>query len=143
MAPPDSLSLHNKVAIITGSGKENGIGAGIALSLARAGARVAINYISEATAPRAAQVVSTIQAVAGKSSVLVVRADVGTPEGAQKLIQETLEGFETDTIDILGKISSWAQKCGLPLINPPSKQRSLRQARSCTEHSPARRRKVF
>ena len=102
MSKADSLSLANKVAIITGSGKENGIGAEIAITLARAGARVVINHVSEATAPRAANVVSKIEAEAGKGSVLVVQADISTLDGVTKLVQETLTGFGVAHIDILG-----------------------------------------
>jgi len=103
MAAQDSLSLANKVAIITGSGKENGIGGGIALALAVAGARVAINYVSEATGPRSAEVVAKIEAAAGKGSVIVVRADVSTVEGTRQLVDKTLSGFGVDHIDILGE----------------------------------------
>jgi NAD(P)-dependent dehydrogenase (short-subunit alcohol dehydrogenase family) len=102
MEVKNSLSLANKVALISGSGKENGIGAGIALALARAGARVAINYVSDSTAPRAAEVVARIEAAAGKGSVVVVQADIATPHGAKKLISETLRGFGVDAVDILG-----------------------------------------
>lgn len=102
MPSTDSLSLAGKVAIVTGSGKENGIGAGIALALARAGARVVINHISEASAPRAIEVVSRIEAVAGKNSAVIVRADISTPEGAKHLVSEGLKGLGVDHIDILG-----------------------------------------
>lgn len=98
-----SLSLNGKVAIISGSGKENGIGAGIAKALANAGARVAINYVSESTAPRAAEAVASIEVEAGKGSVIVIQADVSTQLGTEKLVQETLSKFGVDHIDILGK----------------------------------------
>ena len=104
MAAQDSLSLTGKVAIITGSGKENGIGAGIALALARAGARVVINYVSDATAPRAAEVAEKIETAAGKGSVIVIRADVSTVEGTRNLVQDTLTTFGVDHIDILGTL---------------------------------------
>jgi NAD(P)-dependent dehydrogenase (short-subunit alcohol dehydrogenase family) len=52
----DTLSLDGKVAIVTGSGRENGIGAAIANALARNGAAVTINYVSDSSAPRAAAV---------------------------------------------------------------------------------------
>ncbi|KIW65373.1 hypothetical protein, variant [Phialophora macrospora] len=96
---PDSLSLPGKVAIITGSGKENGIGAGIAYALARNGASVVINYVSEATGPRAAEVVKKIEAEGGKAAV--VQADVTTPGGATSLVQQALKAFQVEKIDIL------------------------------------------
>lgn len=57
---PDTLSLAGKVAIVTGSGRENGIGAAIANALARNGAAMTINYVSNASAPRAAAVAKRI-----------------------------------------------------------------------------------
>lgn len=105
MAPNNSIDLTGKIAIVTGSGKENGIGAGIATALARAGARVAINYVSEATEPRANQVVAEIQRIAGKGTVTALQADIRTPAGAKKLIDGTLAGFGVDHVDILGKLA--------------------------------------
>lgn len=96
---PTTLSLTGKTAVVTGSGRENGIGAAIALVLARNGARVAINYVSDSSAPRAAKVAANIEAAGGQ--VIVVQADVSTPEGAAKLIKDSLAGFKTDKIDIL------------------------------------------
>ncbi|KAI0890805.1 hypothetical protein F4806DRAFT_347827 [Annulohypoxylon nitens] len=96
---PDTLSLEGKVAIITGSGRENGIGAGIAMALARNGAKVTINYISEATAPRAAEVVKNIQAIGGKATA--IQADISSLPGATRLVDKTLEAFHTDKVDIL------------------------------------------
>ncbi|KAH0489688.1 hypothetical protein TgHK011_010106 [Trichoderma gracile] len=97
----DSLALTNKVAIITGSGRENGIGAAIALTLAKAGARVVINYVSDATSSRAEVVRSRIEAAAGKDSVVVVKADVSTEEGCKKIVGEALSKFKVDHIDII------------------------------------------
>jgi NAD(P)-dependent dehydrogenase (short-subunit alcohol dehydrogenase family) len=99
----DTLSLEDKVAIVTGSGRENGIGAGIALALARNGASVVINYVSESSATRAENVAESLRRVGG--NVIVVQASVDTLEGARHLVQKTLEGFQTDYIDILGKHS--------------------------------------
>lgn len=97
----DTLSLEGKVAIITGSGRETGIGAATAAALARNGASVTINYVSDATAPRAANVVKSIQEAGGKA--IAVRADVTKPEEAKRLVDETLKGFNTDKIDILSE----------------------------------------
>jgi NAD(P)-dependent dehydrogenase (short-subunit alcohol dehydrogenase family) len=97
---PDTFSLAGKIAIVTGSGRENGIGAAIAHTLARNGARVVINHVSDSSAPRAAKVAAGIQSIG--ADVIIVQADVSTPEGAAKLANETLKGFNTDSIDILG-----------------------------------------
>lgn len=105
----DTLSLEGKVAIITGSGRETGIGAATAVALARNGASVTINYVSPGTAPKAAKVKKNIEDAGGKA--VVVQADVTTPEGTAKLVKETLEGFKTDKIDILGK--------SFPISNAP------------------------
>lgn len=103
----DSSFLAGRVAIVTGAGKENGIGADIVLNLARRGARVAINYVSEATAERVVSVVANIEKAAGKGSVIVVQADIGELSGVQKLVNETLSGFGVDRIDILSKCCSF------------------------------------
>lgn len=99
---PDTLSLAGKTAIVTGSGRENGIGAAIVLALARNGASVAINYVSESSAPRAARVAERVKAFGAKA--IVVRADVSTQAGASELVKATLDGFQIDKIDIL----SWS-----------------------------------
>jgi len=109
MAPPSenfSLSQAGKIAIITGSGRENGIGAATAKLLAVAGARVVINYVSESTVSRAAKVVSDIEAAAGKGSVVCIQADQTTAEGVERLVQGTLKAFGVDHIDILGMFMS-------------------------------------
>ncbi|EON99121.1 putative short chain type protein [Phaeoacremonium minimum UCRPA7] len=98
----DTISLAGQVAIVTGSGRENGIGAAIALALARNGANVAVNYVSEASASRAETVAKRLKAVGARATI--VQADISTPEGAAKLVQKTLEAFETDKVDILGTI---------------------------------------
>lgn len=111
----DTLSLDGKVAIITGSGRENGIGAAIAAVLARNGALVTINHVSPESEPRAAIVQKTIQDAGGRA--IVVQADITTPEGSRKLVDETLKGFHTDHIDILGKFT-------VSLTNDPSPTQS-------------------
>ncbi|EED14444.1 short-chain dehydrogenase, putative [Talaromyces stipitatus ATCC 10500] len=94
----EALSLAGKVAIVTGSGRENGIGAGIAFALARNGAAVTINYVSESSAKRAEGVAQKIRTEGGKATV--IRASVNE-EGAKILIEGTLKAFGTDHIDIL------------------------------------------
>jgi len=94
----DNLSLAGKVAIVTGSGRENGIGAAIALALARNGAAVTINYVSETSGPRAQVVAEKIRAEGGKVTVVQAAVD---QKGAKTLVDGTLKAFGTDHIDIL------------------------------------------
>lgn len=100
--PVDTLSLEGKVAIVTGSGRENGIGAGVAVALGRNGAAVTINYVTDSVAQRAQAVADKVRAVGGRATV--VQASVDTPEGARRIVSETLKAFGTDHIDILGKL---------------------------------------
>ncbi|KAB5547260.1 short chain type dehydrogenase [Coniochaeta sp. 2T2.1] len=100
--PPDTLSLTGKVAIITGSGRSKGIGAGIASTLSRNGCRVAINYASDSTAAQAAEVVKRIEAQGGgQHRAVAIQADVSTPEGAARLVGETMRAFGVERVDIL------------------------------------------
>lgn len=96
----DTLSLAGTVAIVTGSGRENGIGAGIAFALARNCAPVTINYVSESSTARAEKVAQKIRDAGGKATI--IRAPVDE-EGAKALVEGTLKAFETDHIDILGE----------------------------------------
>jgi len=85
--------LTGQKALITGS--SSGIGKGVALSLAKAGADVVINYAgSKEKAENAAHEV----AQAG-GRVLVIKADVSKEEDVQKMFQSAISEF--GTIDIL------------------------------------------
>lgn len=95
----DNLSLAGKVALVTGSGRENGIGAGIAVALARNGAAVTINYVSEGSRARAAAVVGKINSAGGRA--VAVQADISSPGEGERLVAETLKAFGTNYIDIL------------------------------------------
>lgn len=102
----DSLSLHRKIAIVTGSGRENGIGAAIAMTLARHGAAVTIHYVNDSITDRAQAIADGIREDGGKAAV--IQASIETPEGAQYLVGETLRAFNTDHIDILGTYETTA-----------------------------------
>jgi meso-butanediol dehydrogenase/(S,S)-butanediol dehydrogenase/diacetyl reductase len=85
------MSLQGKVALVTGGGR--GIGRGIALQLARAGADVAVADLSETNA----------QAVAGEVRALgrratAVRADVTDWADAQAMVAHTVA--ELGSLDI-------------------------------------------
>jgi 3-oxoacyl-[acyl-carrier protein] reductase len=77
-----SFSLQGHVALVTGS--STGLGKAIALELGRAGARIAVNYANNQV--RAERAFAEFQA-AGIESVLV-RSDVTSPEGVDRLFRE-------------------------------------------------------
>src|SRR5262249_645143 len=87
------FDLSGKVAIVTGG--NGGIGLGIALGLAKAGAKIAVLGRNAAKSESAAQ---TIRQAAGVET-LVVTADVSRPDHVDRAVVETLDKF--DRIDIL------------------------------------------
>jgi NAD(P)-dependent dehydrogenase (short-subunit alcohol dehydrogenase family) len=86
-----------------GLGKENGIGAAIAFTLAIHGARIVINYVSEATAVYIATVVTKINKVTGKGNVLTVYINISKDINVKSLIKRILKGFKVKQINILSK----------------------------------------
>jgi 3-oxoacyl-[acyl-carrier protein] reductase len=87
-----SLSLHDRVAIVTGGAKN--IGKQVALELARAGASVVIADIQGA---RARKVADQINSAEGQA--LAVEIDVGDGEQIQCMVATTMKEF--GRIDIL------------------------------------------
>lgn len=100
---PDTLSLAGKVALITGSGRENGIGAGIARAFARNGANVAIHYVSERSKAGAHKVAEDIAKDFGVKTT-VVYGQVSDPGVAKSIVEGTLKGLGADKIDILSEL---------------------------------------
>src|SRR3954467_5695149 len=85
--------LANKVAVVTGASK--GIGAGIAKSLAAAGASVVVNYASAKAG--ADKVVEEIVSNGGKA--IAVQGDVSKADDISRLFEETTKAF--GAVDIL------------------------------------------
>lgn len=85
--------LQGKVALVTGSAR--GIGAEIALTLAKAGARIVVNYVENKAA--ADRVCATINEAGGEC--LAVQADVSDPVAVLRLFTVAIEHFQQ--IDIL------------------------------------------
>jgi len=81
------MLFANKVALITGSGR--GIGQAIALHFAREGSDVVVNFFrNRAPAEAAAGQIHSL----GRKAI-VVKADVGEPEGIETLFAETEKEF--------------------------------------------------
>ena len=81
------MSLEGKRALVTGGSK--GIGAGIALALAREGADVAVNYHSDRAG--AEEVARQIGALGRKAVAL--GANVGQVADCQRLVREAADAF--------------------------------------------------
>ena len=84
---PDTLSLENRIALVTGAGR--GIGRAIALELSRRGASVVLNYNKSAEA--AESLSAEIQAAGGKAAIF--QADVSNFKQAQDLVKFAVDTF--------------------------------------------------
>ena len=82
------MAIQGKAALVTGASK--GVGKGIALELARAGARVAVNYNSDRRAG-AEQTVGEITAAGGEA--FAVQASVASGDGVARMFSEVAERF--------------------------------------------------
>lgn len=87
------MRLSGKIAVITGAAR--GIGREIALSFAREGADIVVNYISDAVA--AQEVAHDISQLGRRS--LVIQADVSKRQEVRELFRQAAETF--GRIDIL------------------------------------------
>lgn len=80
------LQLHGKTAVVTGS--TAGIGLAIATALAQEGAAVVVNGRSE---KRVKEAVAQVRAAGARGDVRGVAADIGTADGAARLLKDVPE----------------------------------------------------
>jgi len=96
------MSCNGKVALVTGAAG-SGMGRSIALTLAREGARVIVNY--RTSQANAQAIVAHIESCGG--SARAVSADVFDAQGCQKLVQTTFEQFGQIDICVIGPGGGW------------------------------------
>lgn len=102
-----SRTLADRVALVTGAGQ--GIGRGIALCLARAGAHIAI---AEQAAERIAPVAAAVEDLGVQ--VLGIPTDVSRSDDVQRMVQQTIERF--------GKIDILVNDAGRVVVKPMVEQ---------------------
>jgi NAD(P)-dependent dehydrogenase (short-subunit alcohol dehydrogenase family) len=98
------LKLKDKIAVVTGASQ--GIGSGIAIGLAEAGADVIVNYNRHAAA--AETVADSIRKL--KRRALVLQGDVSNSEEVTAIVRKTLEAF--------GKIDILVNNAGIFIASP-------------------------
>jgi len=96
------MKLKDKVALVTGSAG-NGMGRSIALTLAREGAKVAINY--RTSKDEAQAIVNHIKSRAGYA--IAIEADVFEADGCKNLVNTTIEHFGQIDICVVNPGAGW------------------------------------
>jgi glucose 1-dehydrogenase len=87
--------LKDQVAVITGA--SSGIGAGVAKSMAAAGAKVVINYPVDAAKEMAQQVANDVNSMGGVA--ITYKTDVSKEDEVKQMFADVIERF--GTVDIL------------------------------------------
>ena len=98
------MKLSSKVAIITGAA--SGIGQAIAITMAREGASVVIDYVGSPDG--ANQTVQQIESAGGKA--LAVAADVSQPDQVTNLVQQAVQTF--------GRLDIFVNNAGIEYKHP-------------------------
>ena len=93
-----SLTLSNKVAIVTGASR--GIGYGIALELAKRGAKVVLTYTSASSEKAVNDLILQIQSLNNGAEAIGCRTDLGKLEAPKVIIEATTSKYGPH-IDIL------------------------------------------
>jgi len=96
------MNCAGKVAIVTGAAG-SGMGRSIALTLAREGARVVVNYRTSERSAKA--IVGHIERHGGRA--IAIQADIFDAGGCKKLVDATVEGFGQVDICVVGPGGGW------------------------------------
>ncbi len=96
------MNCEGKVALVTGAAG-SGLGRSIALTLAREGAHVVVNYRNSRASAEA--IVAYIESCGGRARA--VAADVFDAEGCRRLVQTTVDQFGQIDICIFGPGGGW------------------------------------
>lgn len=104
MRPLESFSLKNRVALVTGS--STGLGKSMALALASAGAKVAMNFQNNET--RAQQAYAELQATGAEC--MLIRGDVTSETEVNRMVQEVTTHLGPVDILVLNATPAQPQK---------------------------------
>ena len=88
----DTSSVEGKIAVVSGSGRENGIGPALGTLLAENGASVTIDCTSEWSASRAEVVTTKTRDNGGKA--IVLKASVNSPAAAKVSCSENSQSIQ-------------------------------------------------
>ncbi|KAK5103738.1 hypothetical protein LTS08_003157 [Lithohypha guttulata] len=94
--PPQTLK--GKVAIVTGASR--GIGAVIALDLAKRGSDVCVTYMSESSKSKCEDLAAEVSKLSNGTKLVYIRADASQEESAEQVVEITTKSFGNH-IDIL------------------------------------------
>ena len=106
-----SQDLNNQVAIITGAGRRNGIGYGIARQLATRGAKIVIADLCRRPQPAAeASARAEFQGIAAELGGLAVEGDITQPVDVAALIARSVETY--------GRLDMLINNAGICITKP-------------------------
>lgn len=115
------MNCAGKVALVTGAAG-GGLGRSIALTLAREGARVVVNY--RTSAESAGAIVQHI--AAGGGEAVAVQADIFSAAGCKRLVEAAVDRFGQIDICVVGPGADWHAE-PLDQLDPEIAIEDLRQ----------------
>ncbi|KAK1623464.1 short chain dehydrogenase [Colletotrichum phormii] len=122
MTSTQAKSLDGKVAIVTGGSR--GIGAAIALELAKRGANVVITYVAEKSESLAQDIVNSIKASGNGADAIAVQADISSPDSPTRIVEAAVKVFG-EHIDILVNNAGITSKLPVSAVTPADFQESI------------------